>query len=238
MKKCTILLPGILLILLSSAAVYSDPLWDSAVEFYSRGLDWEAGQMILESSQTDRKGRLKEHWEMEYRLSDSGYGESDWVMVWARKDGHPATEDEIEKMGENDEQGPPDDGYFDGIEILALNPEEQSRVIPHNTGQTVFIDGKELILYNFTHRYEGGAETSGEVLINAEGIPVKMNYHFTNLPFYMKKMNGELTLIQKEDAVLVNSMFLEGQVSLLIVKMGFSTRMTFDNFSLGSDISR
>ncbi len=208
----------------------ADPLWDEAVSFFSHSDDWTPFQMEMVSRQLAPDGSLKELWEMKFILPPGGE-EDDWEMIEAIKDGHPATEKELKKRDSAMQNGPPG-GYFEGVDTLVLDPNEAQRVRPVNTGKTVQIDGESCLVYSFTHTYESGAKTAGEVFITQEGFPLQLNYSFTNLPFYMKKMSNRFSFTRKEDTALVETMWMEGKVTFIFLHMNFLTRIAFRDYQV------
>ena len=217
-----------LLLIFSLTGLYADPLWEEAVSYFSHAEEWNAFSMEMESRQLDKTGKLKEFWEMEFILPPDG-GEDDWEMVTAYKDGKPASEKDLEGRDNGMQQGPPG-GYFDGVDTLALDPKEQERVTSLKTGKTVNLGGERVLVYAFTHTYESGAVTKGELYLTDEGFPVKMSYEFTNLPFYMKKMSNIFTFSRAGDAAIVDSMWMDGGVSFLFFNLNFMTKITFGDY--------
>ncbi len=206
----------------------ADPLWNTAVSYFSHADDWYASGMETVSRQLDTKGKLKELWEIEFILPP-GKDEDDWEMIKAYKDGHLATDKELKGRDKGMQSGPPG-GYFEGVETLALDTDEAERVHAVNTGKTVRIDGESVLVYSFTHTYQSGAETAGEVFITSEGFPVTLNYSFTNLPFYMKKMSNRFSFYREGEAAIVQTMWMDGDVSILFFNMNFLTKITFSDY--------
>ncbi|MBI9101424.1 MAG: hypothetical protein JEY99_03335 [Spirochaetales bacterium] len=211
----------------------ADSIWDSAVNFYQSGTIWNPGHMSMESHELDRRGNIKERWETEY-IRPPGGSDGDWELIRALKDGRQATEREIKKHeeGEMDNENGPPDNYFDGVNVLPLAPSERENVIPVKTGRTSFFQGSRFSVYTFTHTYQSGAETAGEILVDNEGFPVKLDYEFTNLPFYMKEMKCNFTFTRKEEYAVLETMTMTGHISAIVFNMRFFNKMVFSDFFL------
>ena len=228
MKKTLCLTVPVLLLILASAA--ADPLWDRAVQLYTRGQELYAGNVIVQSSELDSRGRIKEFWEMEYEVLHDETGQTRQNLLWVRRDGEPATAEELEERENRRENDSADTGYFAGVDVLPLDMSARDEVKAENTGTREWVDGQDCFVFSFSQIYSGGAETSGRAWITEDGFPVRMEMEFINLPFYIREMRNTVTFTSHEETAVPKEVKMEGFISFVVYKFRFISNIFFRNY--------
>ena len=213
------------LLVVASLSAESDELWDRGVSLFEPNSKWIAGSTIIETTELDRRGNIKNH-ETRQMVTEQRDAGLRTILIRAEKNGDDITE--IEKSEEETREGS-NDSSDDGAIPNPFDPSLQQSIEKKHRS-TEQLEGGRFHLYDFRMSGDDDNEYVGTVWFDAETeIPVRIEATIEPLPRFAHFVNLSAEFNNDSIEWYITDIEIEGAGGLLFIYRKFESSIHFAN---------